>query len=204
MTTSRYLPLGALAVGAVSGALNGAVGISGPPAIVFYFATTAALVTNPLLFKTLPYDPAKDFVPVAFIARSPRHITPAAAATLAARAIERAAVAALRCLELAHPEMGRGRAGERDPLAVGEVDGLLGGQAESGVKGCRDGGRGEHPLGQRLFQPDRGIHSERANACAPQGRQVTADSQQVPQVAGERANVRARAAIHANVNVDPL
>jgi tripartite-type tricarboxylate transporter receptor subunit TctC len=37
----------------------------------FYFATTAALVTNPLLFKTLPYDPAKDFIPVAFIARSP-------------------------------------------------------------------------------------------------------------------------------------
>lgn len=37
----------------------------------FYFATTAALVTNALLFKTLPYDPAKDFVPVAFIARSP-------------------------------------------------------------------------------------------------------------------------------------
>jgi len=37
----------------------------------FYFATTAALVTNPLLFKTLSYDPVKDFVPVAFIARSP-------------------------------------------------------------------------------------------------------------------------------------
>ena len=37
----------------------------------FYFATTAALVTNPLLFRTLPYDPHKDFVPVAFIARSP-------------------------------------------------------------------------------------------------------------------------------------
>lgn len=37
----------------------------------FYFATTAALVTNPLLFKTLPYDPAKDFTPVAFVARSP-------------------------------------------------------------------------------------------------------------------------------------
>ena len=36
----------------------------------FYFATTAALVTNPLLFKTLPNDPQKDFVPVAFIARS--------------------------------------------------------------------------------------------------------------------------------------
>lgn len=37
----------------------------------FYFGITAALTTNPLLFKTLPYDPAKDFVPVAFIARSP-------------------------------------------------------------------------------------------------------------------------------------
>ena len=37
----------------------------------FNFSTTAALITNPLLFKTLPYDPARDFVPVAFIARSP-------------------------------------------------------------------------------------------------------------------------------------
>src|SRR5262247_2125321 len=37
----------------------------------FYFATTAALVTNPLLFKQLPYDPQKDFVPAAFVARSP-------------------------------------------------------------------------------------------------------------------------------------
>lgn len=37
----------------------------------YYFATTAALVTNPLLFKSLPYDPQKDFVPVAFVARSP-------------------------------------------------------------------------------------------------------------------------------------
>jgi tripartite-type tricarboxylate transporter receptor subunit TctC len=36
-----------------------------------YFATTAALVTNSFLFKTLPYDPQKDFVPVAFIASSP-------------------------------------------------------------------------------------------------------------------------------------
>ena len=44
---------------------------SAPDGSTFYFATTAALVTNPLLFKTLPYDPTKDFVPVAFIARSP-------------------------------------------------------------------------------------------------------------------------------------
>lgn len=37
----------------------------------FYFATTAALVTNSYLFKTMPYDPQKDFVPVAFVAKSP-------------------------------------------------------------------------------------------------------------------------------------
>jgi tripartite-type tricarboxylate transporter receptor subunit TctC len=37
----------------------------------FYFATTAALVTNQHLFKTLPYDAQKDFVPVSFIAKSP-------------------------------------------------------------------------------------------------------------------------------------
>jgi tripartite-type tricarboxylate transporter receptor subunit TctC len=37
----------------------------------FYFATTAALVTNSFLFKTMPYDPVKDFVPVAFVATSP-------------------------------------------------------------------------------------------------------------------------------------
>lgn len=37
----------------------------------FYFATTAALVTNSYLFKTMPYNPQKDFVPVAFIAKSP-------------------------------------------------------------------------------------------------------------------------------------
>ena len=44
---------------------------SAPDGSNFYFATTAALVTNPLLFKSLPYDTAKDFVPVAFVARSP-------------------------------------------------------------------------------------------------------------------------------------
>ena len=44
---------------------------SAPDGYTFYFATTAALITNPLLFKQLAYDPQKDFVPVAFIARSP-------------------------------------------------------------------------------------------------------------------------------------
>src|SRR4029077_15515689 len=36
----------------------------------FYFATSAALVTNVYLFKALPYDPQKDFVPVGLIGRS--------------------------------------------------------------------------------------------------------------------------------------
>ena len=58
-------PGGQNTIGAQAAARSAADGYS------FYFATTAALVTNPLLFKTLPYDPAKDFVPVAFIARSP-------------------------------------------------------------------------------------------------------------------------------------
>lgn len=35
-------PAGALAVGGLAGLLNGAAGIGGPPAIVFYFATTGA------------------------------------------------------------------------------------------------------------------------------------------------------------------
>lgn len=58
-------PGGQNTVGAQAAARSAADGSN------FYFATTAALVTNPLLFKSLPYDPAKDFVPVAFIARSP-------------------------------------------------------------------------------------------------------------------------------------
>jgi tripartite-type tricarboxylate transporter receptor subunit TctC len=37
----------------------------------FLFATAATLVTNPHTFKTLSYDPVKDFIPVAYIARVP-------------------------------------------------------------------------------------------------------------------------------------
>ncbi|MEJ8851442.1 tripartite tricarboxylate transporter substrate binding protein [Variovorax rhizosphaerae] len=48
-----------------------AVKQSPPDGYTFYFATTAALVTNSYLFKTLPYDPLKDFAPVAFVANSP-------------------------------------------------------------------------------------------------------------------------------------
>jgi len=44
---------------------------SSPDGYTLYFATTAALVTNSYLFKSLPYDPLKDFAPVAFVANSP-------------------------------------------------------------------------------------------------------------------------------------
>jgi tripartite-type tricarboxylate transporter receptor subunit TctC len=37
----------------------------------YFFATTAAIVSNPFTFKALPYDPARDFTPVAMIAKSP-------------------------------------------------------------------------------------------------------------------------------------
>jgi tripartite-type tricarboxylate transporter receptor subunit TctC len=47
-----------------------AVARAAPDGYTFLFATSAALVTNPYTFKKLPYDPAKDFTPVAMAARS--------------------------------------------------------------------------------------------------------------------------------------
>jgi tripartite-type tricarboxylate transporter receptor subunit TctC len=44
---------------------------SAPDGSNFYFATTAALVTNKFLFKSMPYEPQKDFSSVAFVANSP-------------------------------------------------------------------------------------------------------------------------------------
>jgi len=51
----------------------GALAAAGAPAdgYTYYFGTTAALVTNPLLIKDLKYQPEQDFTPVAFVARSP-------------------------------------------------------------------------------------------------------------------------------------
>ena len=46
---SRPGALGALTVGAAAGVLNGAAGIGGPPAIVFYFATTGTAVSRATL-----------------------------------------------------------------------------------------------------------------------------------------------------------
>ena len=47
-----------------------------PDGYTLYFATAAALVTNPFTYKTLPYDPLKDFVPVAMIAKGPSSSLP--------------------------------------------------------------------------------------------------------------------------------
>ncbi|MDM0028374.1 Bug family tripartite tricarboxylate transporter substrate binding protein [Variovorax saccharolyticus] len=42
-----------------------------PDGYTFYFATAAALVMNQYLFKALPYDPRKDFIPVGMVGRVP-------------------------------------------------------------------------------------------------------------------------------------
>src|SRR5215470_5476287 len=42
-----------------------------PDGYTFFWATAAALVTNPYTFKSLPYDPERDFVPVGKIADGP-------------------------------------------------------------------------------------------------------------------------------------
>jgi len=42
-----------------------------PDGYNFFYATTAAMVTNGFTFKTLPFDLEKDFVPVALMGRSP-------------------------------------------------------------------------------------------------------------------------------------
>ena len=48
---------------------------SAPDGYNFYFATAAALVTNPYLFASLPYDPKKDFTPVGMVGKVPFVLT---------------------------------------------------------------------------------------------------------------------------------
>jgi tripartite-type tricarboxylate transporter receptor subunit TctC len=43
---------------------------SAPDGYTFFFATSAALVANPYMVKSLSYDPVKDFAPVALVTRS--------------------------------------------------------------------------------------------------------------------------------------
>ena len=42
-----------------------------PDGYTLFFATAAALVSNPHAYKTLPYDPVKDFVAVSMVAKNP-------------------------------------------------------------------------------------------------------------------------------------
>jgi tripartite-type tricarboxylate transporter receptor subunit TctC len=44
---------------------------SAPDGYTYFFASAAALVSNPYTFKTLPYNPNSDFIPVAKIAEGP-------------------------------------------------------------------------------------------------------------------------------------
>lgn len=44
---------------------------SAPDGYTFYYGTTAAIVTNVYTFKSLPYDPRKEFTPVAMVGKSP-------------------------------------------------------------------------------------------------------------------------------------
>jgi tripartite-type tricarboxylate transporter receptor subunit TctC len=41
-----------------------------PDGYTLFFATSAALVTNPFMMKSLPYDSVKDFAPIALVTRS--------------------------------------------------------------------------------------------------------------------------------------
>lgn len=58
-------PGGQNAIGAQAAARSPADGYT------FYFATAAALVMNSYLFKNLPYDPRKDFIPVGMVGTVP-------------------------------------------------------------------------------------------------------------------------------------
>jgi tripartite-type tricarboxylate transporter receptor subunit TctC len=58
-------PGGQNVIGAQAAAKSSADGYT------YFFATTAAVITNPLTFKALPYDPEREFAPVAMIAKSP-------------------------------------------------------------------------------------------------------------------------------------
>ncbi|WP_418901110.1 Bug family tripartite tricarboxylate transporter substrate binding protein [Terripilifer ovatus] len=57
-------PGGGNVVGAVAAAR------AAPDGHTFFFATSAALANNVFMMKDLPYDPVKDFVPVALVTRS--------------------------------------------------------------------------------------------------------------------------------------
>ena len=58
-------PGGANVVGAM------AVAHVSPDGYTLLFATAATLVSNPYTFKSLPYDPVKDFTPVSMVAKNP-------------------------------------------------------------------------------------------------------------------------------------
>jgi tripartite-type tricarboxylate transporter receptor subunit TctC len=69
---------------------------SAPDGYTFFFATSAALVTNPYMVKNLSYDPMKDFTPVALVTRSHQVI-------VVHRAVPAKTLAELIALDKANP-----------------------------------------------------------------------------------------------------
>lgn len=63
-----------------------------PDGYTFFYGTTAAMITNVFTFKSLPYDPAKDFAPIRLIGRSAFFLAagPAFSGTTLADAISQA------------------------------------------------------------------------------------------------------------------
>jgi tripartite-type tricarboxylate transporter receptor subunit TctC len=57
--------------GAASIVGAGSVARANPDGYTLMVATTSTLAVNQSMHRTLPYDPVKDFVPIAFIARAP-------------------------------------------------------------------------------------------------------------------------------------
>jgi tripartite-type tricarboxylate transporter receptor subunit TctC len=59
-----------------AGNVIGAMNVARAPADGYriYFATSAALAANPFMMKNLPYDPLKDFAPIAYLGRTNQFI----------------------------------------------------------------------------------------------------------------------------------
>src|SRR6185312_5172055 len=92
---------------------------------------------------------------------------------------------------------------DRDPLAVTEVDGLLGIEAvaRKQPRGRGSGGE-ERGLDVQGFEWGGIREPERADSTAPERREVTADFEHGAEVASERADVGARRALDPHVEIE--
>jgi hypothetical protein len=116
-----------------------------PDGYTYFYATTAALVINPLTFKTLPYDPRKDFVPVGMIGMSPFLVVCGPAAGAESRRADRAGKA--------NPELKRHQGPRTFSGLLGAMFGALPGSGLPFPGYCGDldtiAGRTRSPSGAR-------------------------------------------------------